>query len=50
MQKGYCVRTVYITAGDAGGGQFYWLGESKARRLRTTTWMAQVVTFGYKES
>lgn len=28
-RAGYCIRTVYITAGDAGSGQFYWLGREK---------------------
>jgi LmbE family N-acetylglucosaminyl deacetylase len=25
IQKGYCVRIIYMTAGDAGSNQFYWL-------------------------
>ena len=29
LQAGNCVRTVYITAGDAGSGQFYWLGREE---------------------
>lgn len=25
VKSGYCIRTVYVTAGDAGDGNFYWL-------------------------
>lgn len=25
IKAGYCIRTVYMTAGDSGNGQFYWL-------------------------
>ncbi|MGH7241083.1 MAG: PIG-L family deacetylase, partial [Candidatus Saccharimonadales bacterium] len=29
IQAGDCVRTVYVTAGDAGSGKFYWLGREQ---------------------
>ena len=29
IKAGYCVRTVYVTAGDSGSGQFYWLGRER---------------------
>jgi LmbE family N-acetylglucosaminyl deacetylase len=29
VQAGHCVRTVYVTAGDGGIGQFYWLGRQQ---------------------
>jgi len=29
VQAGHCIRTVYVTSGDAGGGKFYWLGREK---------------------
>ncbi len=32
-KAGHCVRTVYVTAGDAGGGPFYWLGREKGSEM-----------------
>jgi LmbE family N-acetylglucosaminyl deacetylase len=29
LRAGHCVRTVYVTAGDAGAGEFYWLSREK---------------------
>lgn len=29
IQAGRCIRTVYVTAGDGGGGSYYWLGREK---------------------
>jgi LmbE family N-acetylglucosaminyl deacetylase len=29
IKAGHCVRTVYVTAGDAGSGQFYWLSREQ---------------------
>jgi LmbE family N-acetylglucosaminyl deacetylase len=29
IDAGDCIRTVYVTAGDAGGGKFYWLGREQ---------------------
>ncbi len=26
IKAGHCIRTIYVTAGDAGDNQFYWLG------------------------
>jgi LmbE family N-acetylglucosaminyl deacetylase len=32
LQAGACVRSVYLTAGDAGGGQLYWLGREEGSK------------------
>lgn len=32
IQAGRCVRTVYLTAGDAGRGERYWLGREDGVR------------------
>jgi LmbE family N-acetylglucosaminyl deacetylase len=29
LKAGHCVRTVFITAGDAGSGSFYWVGRQQ---------------------
>jgi LmbE family N-acetylglucosaminyl deacetylase len=29
IKAGHCVRTVYVTAGDAGAGRFYWLSREQ---------------------
>ncbi len=29
LQAGHCVRTIYITAGDAGQGEYYWLSREQ---------------------
>jgi len=29
IKAGKCIRTIYVTAGDAGSGSFYWLGREK---------------------
>ncbi|HSW98441.1 MAG TPA: PIG-L family deacetylase [Candidatus Saccharimonadales bacterium] len=29
LKAGHCVRTVFLTAGDAGSGSFYWLGRQQ---------------------
>jgi len=29
VKAGHCVRTIYVTAGDAGAGQFYWLSRQQ---------------------
>jgi LmbE family N-acetylglucosaminyl deacetylase len=29
IAAGHCIRTIYITAGDAGSNQFYWLGREQ---------------------
>jgi LmbE family N-acetylglucosaminyl deacetylase len=29
LKAGHCVRTVYVTAGDAGSGSFYWIGRQQ---------------------
>jgi hypothetical protein len=29
ISAGHCIRTIYITAGDAGSGQLYWLSRQQ---------------------
>ncbi len=29
IQAGYCMRTIYVTAGDGGNNKFYWLGREQ---------------------
>lgn len=29
LKEGHCIRTIYLTAGDGGGDQFYWLGREQ---------------------
>lgn len=51
LRAGHCVRTVYVTAGDAGAGEFYWLSREKgseaaySRMLGTPNaiWIEKVV-------
>jgi LmbE family N-acetylglucosaminyl deacetylase len=37
VQAGRCVRTVYITAGDAGHDSFYWLGREQGSQAAYST-------------
>ena len=37
IQAGRCVRTVYLTAGDAGSGQFYWVGREQGAEAAYST-------------
>jgi LmbE family N-acetylglucosaminyl deacetylase len=37
IQAGKCVRTVYITAGDAGHDSFYWLGREQGSQAAYST-------------
>jgi len=37
IRAGHCVRTVYVTAGDAGEGQFYWLGRQQGSEAAYAT-------------
>ncbi len=54
IKAGNCVRTVYVTAGDAGGNRFYWLERetgSKAAYLQmlqkpNDSWYETVMTIG----
>ncbi|HKU18038.1 MAG TPA: PIG-L family deacetylase [Candidatus Saccharimonadales bacterium] len=50
IQAGRCIRTVYLTAGDAGSGPFYWIGREQgaeaayATMLGTNTiWVQRLV-------
>ncbi len=50
ISAGRCVRTIYMTAGDAGANQFYWLGreqgsESAYSRMtgNDTVWIQRIV-------
>lgn len=56
IQQGDCVRTIYITAGDAGGGKFYWLGREQGSEAAYETlahmsslWVEQTVKFAGQE-
>lgn len=49
-QRGDCIRTLYITAGDAGSSKFYWLGREQGSEAAYSTltgasdiWIEQVV-------
>lgn len=54
IKAGRCVRTVYITAGDAGGDEFYWLSREQgsqaayAQMIGTPNvlWVQRVVKIG----
>lgn len=37
VQSGRCVRTVYLTAGDAGNGRFYWLNRQRGSEAAYST-------------
>ncbi len=50
MNSGNCVRTVYVTAGDAGAGELYWLSREKGSEEaystllgNTAIWVQRVV-------
>ena len=50
IKSGRCVRTVYLTAGDAGGDAYYWLGREQGSQAAYTTmlgtdgiWMQRTV-------
>ena len=53
IQAGHCVRSVYLTAGDAGGGMFYWLGREQGTEAAYSKilgtddiWVDRVVAVG----
>ncbi len=53
INAGYCVRTVYITAGDAGAGYYYWLGREQGSQAAyskmlnfTDIWVERIVQIG----
>ncbi len=51
IREDHCIRTVYVTAGDSGGEQFYWLGReqgsekaySKMLGLKDDIWVHRIV-------
>jgi LmbE family N-acetylglucosaminyl deacetylase len=56
LQAGDCIRTVYITAGDAGAGKFYWLGREQGSEAAygvltqsSNFWLEQTVKFANHE-
>jgi LmbE family N-acetylglucosaminyl deacetylase len=56
IQQGDCVRTVYITAGDAGISKFYWLGREQGSEAAygvlahtTNLWVEQTLKFASQE-
>jgi LmbE family N-acetylglucosaminyl deacetylase len=55
IKAGHCVRTIYMTAGDAGAGEFYWLSREQAseaayaKMLGTDdVWVQRIVQLGDK--
>ena len=53
IQQGDCVRTIYLTAGDAGSSKFYWLGRERGSEAAyallggiADEWTTQTVKFG----
>jgi LmbE family N-acetylglucosaminyl deacetylase len=44
IQSGRCVRTVYLTAGDAGIGRFYWLNRQLGSEAAYTAMLGDRVT------
>jgi LmbE family N-acetylglucosaminyl deacetylase len=57
IQAGYCIRTVYLTAGDAGQGEYYWLdreqGDEAAYNLMIgqvpNIWISRIVSLTDQE-
>jgi len=52
IKDGHCVRTIYMTAGDAGVGKYYWLGRERGSQVAynvmtgldvETVWVQRVV-------
>jgi LmbE family N-acetylglucosaminyl deacetylase len=37
IKSGHCVRTVYVTAGDAGRGKYYWVGREQGSEAAYST-------------
>ena len=53
IRDGHCVRTVYVTAGDAGGDSFYWLGREHGAEAAYSkmigsdaVWIERIVQLG----
>lgn len=58
IQAGYCVRSVYLTAGDAGHGEFYWLSREQGSEAAydnmlgispATIWIQRIVELSSHE-
>ncbi len=56
IKAGRCIRTVYLTAGDAGGGRFYWLGREQGSEAAYTVmsgdksvWIQRIVELANHE-
>ncbi|HZP55173.1 MAG TPA: PIG-L family deacetylase, partial [Candidatus Saccharimonadales bacterium] len=51
IQAEHCIRTIYLTAGDGGNDQFYWLSRQRGSQaayaemigLKNTTWVDRIV-------
>lgn len=41
IKSGYCVRTIYFTAGDAGSDEAYWLGRQKGAEAAYSTMLGK---------
>ena len=56
IKAGHCVRTVYVTAGDAGGDEFYWLSREQGSQAAygkmigtpNALWVQRVIKVGEK--
>jgi LmbE family N-acetylglucosaminyl deacetylase len=53
IRAGHCVRTIYVTAGDAGGNSFYWLGREQGSEAAYSymtnskeVWIQRIVKLG----
>jgi LmbE family N-acetylglucosaminyl deacetylase len=53
LKAGHCVRSIYITAGDAGGGQYYWLSRQQGTEAAYSKmlglddiWIERIVAIG----
>ncbi|MBC7581913.1 PIG-L family deacetylase [Aeromicrobium sp.] len=56
IQQGDCIRTVYLTAGDAGNSNYYWLGRERGAEAAYASltglpdeWTNQTVKLGTRE-
>ncbi|MDB5183024.1 MAG: hypothetical protein JWO47_808 [Candidatus Saccharibacteria bacterium] len=56
ITAGHCVRTVYITAGDAGYNQFYWLGREQGSEAAYSKmigsdaiWIQRIIQIGINQ-
>jgi LmbE family N-acetylglucosaminyl deacetylase len=56
IKAGHCVRTVYVTAGDAGGDKFYWLSREQGSEAAYATmlgtsdiWIERIVELTSQE-